>query len=257
MRIAAIRYINTLPLIFGLQHRHDHDLIFDTPSACFRKLISNEVDVALIPVLGTQMHPDVRAIRDLGIAAVNQTESVFVYSKKPLNKIQTVAVDPASLTSVNLLKIILQVRYQNEPQFVTSDASAIQDRLKSCDAALLIGDAAITTTVDGYNRWDLASEWHSMTKLPFIFAVWASLRQLTASEQEVFRQSFLEAQASSEVVINEACKMLPVDREFVKRYYNLDLHYQLTPNDYQGLSQYLALAADLKFVDNIRTDIWM
>jgi chorismate dehydratase len=257
MRIAAIQYINTLPLIFGLQHRHDHDLILDTPSACFRKLIANEVDVALIPVLGTQMHTEVCAIPDLGIASENQTESVFVYSKKPLSKIQTVAVDPASLTSVNLLKIILHQQYQNQPEFVTIDSAEIHDRLKSCDAALVIGDAAIITNVPGMNRWDLASEWHAMTQLPFIFAVWASLRRLTSSEQEVFQQSYLEGQASQEIVINQACKMLPVDREFVKRYYNLDLHYQLTPNDYQGFSRYLALAADLKFVDNIRTDIWM
>jgi chorismate dehydratase len=257
MRIAAIRYINTLPLIFGLQNNQDHDLIFDTPSSCFRKLITNEVDVALIPVLGTQMHPDVRAIPDLGIAAEKQTESVFVYSKKPLNKIQTVAADPASLTSVNLLKIILHMQYQNQPKFLTSNASEIRDRLKVCDAALVIGDAAITTTVTGFSRWDLATEWHAMTQLPFIFAVWASLRRLTSSEQEAFQQSFLEGQAELEMVIDQASKMLPVDREFVKRYYNLDLHYQLTPNDYQGFSQYLALAADLKFVDNIRTDIWM
>ena len=257
MRIAAIQYINTLPLIFGLQSRTDHDLILDTPSACFRKLISNEVDVALIPVWGTQMQPEVRAIPDLGIAALNQTESVFVYSPKSLNRIHTVAVDPASLTSVNLLKIILHVQYQIQPEFVTSNASQIQDRLKSCDAALVIGDAAITTTLPGLNRWDLAAEWHAMTQLPFIFAVWGSLRRLTSSEQDVFQQSFLDAKASPELVIDQACKMLPVDREFVKRYYNLDLHYQLTPNDYQGLSRYLALAADLKFVDNIRTDIWM
>jgi len=257
MRIAAIRYINTLPLIFGLQNRNDHDLILDTPSACFHKLISNEVDVALIPVWGTQMHSDVRAIPNLGIAANKQTESVFLYSNKPLNKIQTVAVDPASLTSVNLLKIILHMQYQNQPQLVTSNASDIRDRLKSCNAALVIGDAAILTTVPGCNRWDLAAEWYAMTKLPFIFAVWGSLRRLTSSEQEVFQKSFLEAQTAPERVIDQACKMLPVDREFVKRYYNLDLHYQLTPNDYQGFSRYLALAADLKILDNIRTDIWM
>src|SRR5262249_33457616 len=162
--------------------------------------IANEVDVALIPILGTQMHPDVSAIPDLGIAADNRTESVFVYSKKPLNKIEIVAVDPASLTSVNLLKIILQVQYQNQPQFVTSNAADIQDRLKTSDAALVIGDAAITTTVPDFNRWDLATEWHAMTQLSFIFAVWASLRRLTSSEQEVFRQSFLEAQESPEMV---------------------------------------------------------
>ena len=198
MQIAGIRYINALPLIFGLQHRHDHKLILDTPSACFRQLIANEVDVALIPVLGTQMHPDVRAIPDLGIAAENQTESVFVYSQKPLNKIQTVAADPASLTSVNLLKIILRIQYQNQPNFITSLDTKIQDRLKSCDAALVIGDAAITGDVPGLTKWDLAAEWYAMSKLPFVFAVWASLRRLTASEIEIFQQSFLEAEGSPE-----------------------------------------------------------
>ncbi len=257
MRIAAIRYINALPLIFGLQNRQDHDLVLDTPSSCFRKLIAGEVDVALIPVLGTQMHPDVRAISDLGIAAQTQTESVFVYSQKPLSQIRTVAVDPASLTSVNLLKMILQLRYQNRPRFVSSDDFQLQDRLRLYDAALVIGDDGIVTRVPGYERWDLASEWFAITKLPFIFAVWASLRRLNSSDQEPFRLSLLDAQSSPELIINQACKMLPVDREFVKRYYNLDLHYQLTPNDYQGLSHYLALAADLKLVDNIRTDIWM
>lgn len=257
MRIAAIRYINALPLVFGLQNRHDHDLVLDTPSSCFRKLIAGEVDVALIPVLGTQMHPDVRAISGLGIAAETQTESVFVYSQKPLSQIQTVAVDPASLTSVNLLKMILQLRYQNQPRFFSSDDFQLQDQLRLYDAALVIGDDAIVTRVAGYDRWDLASEWFAITKLPFIFAVWASLRRLKSSDQEPFRLSLLEAQSSPEFIINQACKMLPVDREFVKRYYNLDLHYQLTPNDYQGLSHYLALAADLKLVDNIRTDIWM
>jgi chorismate dehydratase len=257
MRIAAIRYINTLPLIFGLQQSHHHDLIFDSPSACFRKLIANEVDVALIPIWGTQLHSDVRAIPGLGIAADHQTESVFVYSKTPLNKIQTVAVDPASLTSVNLLKIILSMKYQNQPEFVTSDAFDVQERLRSCDAGLVIGDAAITANIPGFNRWDLAAEWHAMTELSFIFAVWASIRQLTSSELDIFHESLLQGQASLEMVIDQACQILPVDREFVKRYYNLDLHYQLTPNDYQGFSRYLALAADLKLVDNIRTDIWM
>ena len=257
MRVAAIHYLNTLPLIYGLQHNSNHELILDTPSSCFKRLINKEVDVALIPVFGTQMHEEVRAISGIGIAAEKQTESVFLYSFKPLNQIKTVAVDPASLTSVNLLKIILRKKYENEPQFITAAQPDISITLKNHDAALVIGDGAILSKVDVCNRWDLAAEWFEFAKLPFIFAVWGSLQPLNVSEQNVFRQSLVEGLEGMNEIIEQAQKIFPVDTQFLKRYYNLDLHYQLTPADYQGLSKYLALAADLKLVNNIRTDIWM
>jgi predicted solute-binding protein len=257
MRVAAIHYLNTLPLIHGLRNNADHELILDTPSSCFKRLIDKEVDVALIPVFGTQIHPDVRAISGIGIAAEKQTESVLLYSHKPLDKIQTVSVDPASLTSVNLLKVILQKKYQNEPQFITASEGDLSVTLKNYDAALVIGDGAIVSKVPGCNRWDLATEWYDFTNLPFIFAVWGSIQSLNTSEQNIFRESLVEGLGAIDKIIEDAQKIISVDSQFLKRYYNLDLHYQLTPNDYQGLSKYLALAADLKLVKNIRTDIWM
>jgi chorismate dehydratase len=257
MRVAAIHYINTLPLIYGLQRNSNIELILDTPSACFKHLIQNEVDVALIPIFGTQMHENVQAISGIGIAAEKQTESVYLYSYKPLDQLKTVSVDPASLTSVNLLKIILQKKYGNEPLFVTADSHDIAGTLKNYDAALVIGDDAILSRIPGSNRWDLASEWHNFAGLPFIFAVWASTQRLDISGQELFRDSLVKGLEAMDSIIEQAKKMIPVDSEFLKRYYNLDLHYQLTPNDYQGFTKYLALAADLKLVKNIRTDIWM
>jgi chorismate dehydratase len=257
MRVAAIHYLNSLPLIHGLQHNPDIELLLDHPSACFKHLISREVDVALIPVFGTQLHEQLRAIRGIGIAAEKQTESVFLYSFKPLDQIETVSVDPASLTSLNLLKIILREKYGNEPRFIMSDSHDLAASLRKYDAALLIGDDAILSGVPGCNRKDLASEWYDFTGLSFIFAVWASIRSLTTAEQEIFTSSLVHGLEAIDTIIERAKTMISVDSEFLKRYYNLDLHYQLTPNDYQGLSKYLALAADLKLVKNIRTDIWM
>jgi chorismate dehydratase len=257
MRVAAIQYLNTLPLIHGLQRNRDHELILETPSSCFRRLIRNEVDVALIPIFGTQMHQEVRAIRGIGIAAEKQTESVLLYSFKTISEIKTIAVDPASLTSVNLLKIILRKKYGTDPEFLTLKETDLVKALKEFDAVLIIGDGAILSNVQNANRWDLAAEWNGYTGHGFIFAVWGALRPLEFAEQEVFRQSLVDGLNSIEQIIQEGQKIVSVDIEFLKRYYNHDLHYQLTPNDYQGFSKYLALAADLKLMKNIRTDIWM
>src|SRR3990172_493160 len=111
MRIAAIQYINALPLIYGLQQDPAVDLSLDVPSGCYQKLISREVEVALIPVFGTQTDTSIRAVKGLGIAAANRTESVILFSRKPLDRIQTVLTDAASLTSIVLLQIILKEKY--------------------------------------------------------------------------------------------------------------------------------------------------
>jgi predicted solute-binding protein len=257
MRVAAIRYLNTLPLIYGLQRNPDHELILESPSSCFNLLITKEVDVALIPVFGTQINSSVQAVRGIGIAAEKKTESVLLYSFKQINEIKKIAIDPASLTSVNLLKIILRKKYRTNPEFVTLEEKDLAEALHKFDAVLIIGDAAILGNVEDVKKWDLATEWNDFTGLGFIFAVWGALRPLISAEQEVFRQSLVDGLNSMDQIVQEGQKKISVDIDFLKRYYNHDLHYQLTPNDYQGFSKYLALAADLKLMKNIRTDIWM
>jgi chorismate dehydratase len=259
MRIAAIRYINALPLIFGLRKQSSIDLRMDTPSGCLTQLLNGTVDIALIPVFGTQLYPDLFAVPRVGIAAAQRTESVFVFARKPLSQLQSILVDPGSLTSVTLCKIILSKQYGIHPTFssgIRPDGVLLPD---SYDAALIIGDEAILSrkAPPPGQVYDLATEWHSMTGLPFIFAVWAALRKLSSAEQEILTASLEEGLANQSKILDEAEKMLPVDRDFLKRYYNHDLHYQLTPSDYKGLAAYLTLAADLKIVEKVRKEIWM
>lgn len=257
MRIAAIRYINALPLIYGLQKNPTVQLILDTPAECYEKLVNGEVDAALIPAFGTQTSSVVRVVKGLGIAATNQTESVYVFSTKPLDRVECVLTPPSSLTSTILLKIILKVKYNNSPQFHSNNINNIHDALRRYDAVLVIGDDAILTEKTDYDHYDLATEWFSITRLPFVFALWACTRPLLETEQDVLRQSYLEATRNWEDVYNKAGNMLGVDAGFLKRYYNRNLRYQLTKSDYEGLLKFLSLAADFQFVDKVRKDIWV
>jgi chorismate dehydratase len=257
MRVAAIRYINTLPLIYGLEKHPAIDLTLDTPSRCYQKLIKNEVDVALIPVIGTQMNQEVRAIKGLGIAAGNKTESVYLFATKPLDHIQTVLADLSSLTSVLLSKIILKEKYGNEPEFLSGSTENIHDVLRLFDAALMIGDEAILADKTDYDHYDLATEWYSITGFPFVFAVWASKRTLFEEEREHFHAAYRQASENWEEIYDHAAKMLSVDRSFLKRYYNENLRYHLTRSDYEGLLRYLTLASDFGYLEKVRKDIWM
>lgn len=257
MRVAAIRYINTLPLVFGMEQNPTLDLIFDTPSNCFEKLVRNEVDVALIPITGTQMDPEIRALKGLGIAAFHRTESVYLFATKPLDHVQTVLADPSSLTSVLLSKIILHEKYGNDPQFLSGSAENIHDVLRLFDAALIIGDDAILTDKSDYDHYDLATEWYSMTGFPFIFAVWAAKRALSEEEREIFHLAYRQATENWNTIYETAARMLAVDVVFLKRYYNENLRYHLTRSDYEGLLRFLTLASDFGYLEKVRKDIWM
>ena len=53
IKISAVSYTNTLPFIYGLENSKiiNHiELSKDIPSVCAKKLISNKVDIGLVPV---------------------------------------------------------------------------------------------------------------------------------------------------------------------------------------------------------------
>jgi chorismate dehydratase len=257
MRVAAIHYINSLPLVSGLQKNPAVTLHLDTPAVCYQKLVRQEVDVALIPIWGTQMNSYIRAIKGLGIAATNRTESVYLFSKKPLDKVRTVTTDPGSMTSVMLLRIILREKYENSPELTSGETSNIHEALRHADAALIIGDDAILAEKTDYDHYDLATEWYSIARLPFVFAVWASNRALTPPEIQLLHDSYKQATDNWSDIYNEAQLMLNVSGDFLKRYYNVNLHYHLTRPDYEGLLKFLGFAAQFQFIDKARKDIWI
>jgi chorismate dehydratase len=257
MRVAAIRYINSLPLIYGLQRDPSHQVTLDTPSECFQKLMRGEADVALVPVMTTQLDPNLLAVKGLGIASVKRTDSVMLFAKMPLDRIRSVVTDPGSLTSVTLLRVILQKKYGNTPRVDSGQVSHIHDALRNHDAALVIGDQAILTEKTDYDHYDLATEWYSLTQLSFVFAVWASLNRLREEDILALQRSYSEGLLNMERIYETVLQALPVDLEFVKRYYNVNLHYQLTKSDYEGLLKFLTFAADLQIIDRVRKGLWM
>ena len=242
--------------MYGLQENPAVQISLVTPSECYRQLTQGEADVGLIPVIGLQQNSKIRALKGLGIAAVQRTESIYLFSTKPLDRLATVTTDPASLTSVALLKIILKKKYQNSPEFRSGDISNIHNVLKTSDAVLVIGDEAILAEKTDYDHYDLATEWYSITRLPFIFAVWACSRQLSQEEEGWLRQCYELATSHWEEIIQQARILVDVDEEFLKRYYKMNLHYRLTKQDYEGLIKFLSLAAECGIIETIRKDIW-
>jgi chorismate dehydratase len=170
LRIGAVSFLNTRPLVHGMQSGTDYTLSFDTPGNLAEKLRQGEIDVGLIPIVEHLRGVGDGFVPGIGIASDGPVRTVKLYSHVPFASLREVAVDARSRTSVALLRILLAERHGVFPDFYShrADRAAM---LKSHDAALLIGDVAFAD--DGAAHvLDLGEAWTALTGLPFVYAVW-------------------------------------------------------------------------------------
>ena len=167
LRIGCVKYLNSRPLICA----YDGPVVFDHPSALARMLADGELDAALVPAFEALRDPRYRIVDGVAIACDGPVFSVFLAYRGELRDVRAVAADPASLSSLNLLKVLLAEFHGIQPSFGENG-----------DARLLIGNQAIEFRLieeagtGGWKFLDLGAEWKRCTGLPFVFAVWA-LRQ--------------------------------------------------------------------------------
>src|SRR5438067_2507499 len=102
VKVSVVNYLNSKPFVYGLQNSfviNEIELHLDVPSLCADKLINNEVDIGLIPVIAIPKIPGANIISPYCIAAEGEVGSVLLVSKCPVEKIETVLTDPQSRVS--------------------------------------------------------------------------------------------------------------------------------------------------------------
>ena len=111
IRVGAVSYLNTKPLLYGIKRSavmDRIDLIEDYPSKIAAMLLNNEIDVGLVPVAIIPKMEASFIITDYCIGAEGDVASVALFSELPLAEIEKVLLDYQSRTSVNLAKVLLK-----------------------------------------------------------------------------------------------------------------------------------------------------
>src|SRR2546423_55578 len=130
LRVASVSYLNARPLIEGLNEAENVRLSLAVPSKLLDALRAGDADVALLPVIDYQRLPRLRIIRAGAIGCDGPTLTVRIFSQRPIEKIERLACDPDSHTSVALARIILAEQYGIRPEFLDLSTPAGQ----CCDA---------------------------------------------------------------------------------------------------------------------------
>lgn len=172
--ISLVSYLNTKPFLYGLEHADLADKIefqLDIPSVGGKKILNNKVDLGLVPVAVLSKLDDAQIVTDFCIGADGPVKSVSIFSEVPINKIEKVFLDHHSLTSVQLLKILMKEHWQINPEQIEAEPGYI-DQIKGATAGLVIGDRALMLNSRFEYVYDLSEAWKQLTGLPFVFAAW-------------------------------------------------------------------------------------
>jgi chorismate dehydratase len=256
-RLAASSYLNTAPLIWSFtrgSRQSDVDLVTDTsPAECADMLAHGKVDAALVPVIDYQTIPEITLLGKVCVGSRSQVRSVvLVTAGLDLKEVRKVSLDKESRTSATLVRLIFREFLGIEPEWTTS-APDLGLMLKNADAALLIGDPAMSFNRAGLRVYDLASLWREKTGLGFVFAMWMGRERAIGKIAEV---DFAAARDEGLLHVDEIAEAY--ERELHKpkadlcEYLRENITFNLDPEMQAGLELFYALAFKHGLIQNLR-----
>jgi chorismate dehydratase len=232
-RIGSVPYLNSVPLTFGIEK----ETSFVVPSELAELIRAGKVDAALVSTTEVLFHDGYEVLDSVAITSHGPVKSVFLAHRQPLEEIQTIHCDTASLTSVNLLRVLLTKRGL-EPTF-----EPLTDYTQSTalDNVLIIGNHGIDFLRAPHDHaiWDLGAAWHELTGLPFVYAVWALRR---GHHDETLRAKLLAAKENGLANLAQIITEHPdYDSEFRKAYLSDHIRYDLGGLEKAGLNKFVEL----------------
>jgi len=232
-RVGSVGYLNTVPLTRGLED----EVVYATPARLAKMLQRDELDAALVSVVEVLLNDRYDILDGIAVASLGEVKSVLLAHRKPLSQVTEVFCDTASLTSVQLLRVLLAERGL-KPEF---KPLASYDFAALPDYAMLIGDPALDLALGPHEQeiWDLGEAWHELTNLPFVYAVWALRRGV---ENTALRRLLREARDfgldTLDTIISARTEYT---YDFRKDYLGWHIHYHLGSDEKRGLAKFIEL----------------
>lgn len=232
-RVGSVGYLNAVPLTRGLED----EVVFATPSKLAEMLRRDELDAALVSVTEVLFNDRYDILDGIAIASLGEVKSVFVAHRCPLDEVREVFCDPASLTGLNLARVLLAERgvrpdFKPLPNY---DFAALPD------CALLIGDRALDFCLGPHTHeiWDLGAAWFELTRLPFVYAVWALRRGL---DNAPLRRQLREARDFGMDTLDSIIRnRTEYDLDFRQDYLGWHIHFHLGADEKRGLAKFMEL----------------
>lgn len=248
MKIGAVPYLNGKPLVHGLDRLEGVEYVEAVPSHLAKLLQEGKIDVGLVSAAACFVNPDLVVMPGISISCKGKAESVKMFYRGELKDVSRVALDTGSLTSVLLSRVILKEKYGLEPLFVEK-SPPLSEMLSKNDAAVMIGDNTMCAGSAGLSFLDLGTEWHSITGLPFVFAVWTA-REKAASFQmmEILNAAKSAGMAALDRICESESERLGIEYSVCMEYLSDIIDYELGVEQMMGLGLFKEKASGMGLI---------
>ena len=265
LKIGQIEYANCTPLFHVLREQFDcleYEFISGVPAELNRLLQAGEIDVCPSSSIEYAYHPDLYSILPhVSISSIGAVASVLLFSHVPFENLggSLIRLSSESATSVNLLKILIHLRFGLSCTYETAPPLSI-DTEDSSSALLLIGDSALKTSLvkSAPYMYDLGELWHSWTGYPFVFALWLC-RNEVAEGVELTKLSRQLVEAKEQVseqleqIAAGATEAEWMGKDRLLAYWRDNISYQLDEQAKAGLMLYYTKCFECGLIDAIPT----
>ena len=240
-RIGAVSYLNTRPLLFGLEKSglmSQIEIVKAYPAKIAQELIDGTIDMGLVPVAVTPLLKEAHFVSNYCIGAEGPVASVCIFSQVPMEQVEKIYLDYQSRTSVQLARILLSQFWKKEVEFLKAEEGYIQ-QIKGTTAGVIIGDRALAARPHFAYIYDLAAEWIAHTNLPFVFATWIANKPIPKG----FMDAFDAANAYGLQHLQEVIAGIPTNEQVydLHTYYTQNISYHFTDSKRKGLELFLSL----------------
>jgi chorismate dehydratase len=233
IKVSVVSYLNATPFVYGLKHYNfstPFQLFIDTPNVCANKLLSNTIDIGLVPIAILPKLSNYNIISDYCIGANGKVLSVQLFSNKPLNEIKTIGLDAESNTSNKLCKLLCNEYWHIQPTFTTFSVDN--------DANVIIGDRALNALNTYAYEYDLAEAWLHYTGLPFVFAAWVSNAPIVPAFVTELNAAFTLGLNNIPTIVNQHSGNANYS---LHNYLTKHIHYNLNVEQHKAIQLFIKL----------------
>lgn len=233
-------------------------LTHEAPARCAQMLALGEVDAALVPVIEYQRIPEIAVVPHVCVGSRSRVRSVVLVTKSlELKEVRSVSLDTSSRTSVALIRVIFREFLGFEPEWKPAEPD-LDAMLRARDAALIIGDPAMTFSREGLRVYDMAALWREHTGLGFVFAMWMAQEPAVKRVLAVdFARARDEGLQHVEEITANYLEKLRLSRDELRTYLLENICFELDEEMRAGLDLFYKLAQKCGVIPALKPVKWV
>lgn len=222
-KIGKFGFVNNFLPYYRLE-KEGIKTVTSSPGELAGMLERKEIDFAPVPSFYYLKNKEMLRNYEFCVASKGQVLSVIVVSNKKGLDDGSIAITDQTMTSLNLLKIILKEKGMKN-EIVLMNESRAADLLKHCSHALVIGDEAIKARMMYRVVMDLGEEWHELTGYPMVFGISASFKEKDMSEiDRKVMESVTWGEKNIGLIAAEAEEKFKLQKDFLEIYFKTLIH---------------------------------